>query len=574
MDLRGALIFLSNTDLRGALIFLSYADLHGTLLAAYRATMAAAQEAYSDASTPHGGTVAESMRTPLKQNAHSNLFMNKKEEDWNESSKREEDASPLIDPLEPELSVVEEETGTPFGEAVRRCSPSLHFHKPNRWQILRFWIALRSFADGTHILRPHRHLLLSPADACFVPAHPSFRVITIGAPIPPYTGYPLDPPFRSRFQVRFLDPTSALLAYPHLSNSLSRASAALWTTLRDLVLATQYASEARHSLDGVARPALVPTYGAGEAARTARGVPSPITAGTGKASPLAARYGERLEEAGLGPLAAPLATKGLDNAETEAEHAAGLLGYAVRSIARTVQHTVRIVFAALSGADEIALEAPAGEGPLQFFPFEKTPDFVPISARTSFIRFITTACMRRADNDDDDDDSVTGNDGAARNVSDSGAGNDGAAYMRHAVNDDSVTGDEVQCATWTTRARTTGAHLDGSDTGDNAYMRRAINDDSVTGDDEVQCATWTTRARTTGAHLDGSDTGDNGAACTTWTIRTRATEAAQLRSSSSSPMLYIFSSPTLGAVDHLIGPASFSSNVTWLADNNTPVQWY
>ena len=102
MDLRGALIFLSNTDLCGALIFLSYADLHGTLLAAYRATMAAAQEAYSDASTPHGGTVAESMRTPLKQNAHSSTCLNlhhrrsvheREGEDWNESSKREEDVS-------------------------------------------------------------------------------------------------------------------------------------------------------------------------------------------------------------------------------------------------------------------------------------------------------------------------------------------------------------------------------------------------------------------------------------------------------------------------------------------------
>jgi hypothetical protein len=72
--------------------------------------------------------------------------------------------------------------------------------------------------NGAHILHPHQHLLLSPADAVdalFVPAHPSFRVIKIGTPVPPssYTGYTLDPPFRSRFQAHFLDPTSALLAY-------------------------------------------------------------------------------------------------------------------------------------------------------------------------------------------------------------------------------------------------------------------------------------------------------------------------------------------------------------------------
>ncbi|KAI0256721.1 hypothetical protein BJV78DRAFT_1166460, partial [Lactifluus subvellereus] len=69
----------------------------------------------------------------------------------------------------------------------------------------------------------------------FIPAHPSFRVITIGAPVPPCTGYPLDPPFRSRFHVRFLDPTSALLAYPDSPRVLPEVSAALWTILRDLL---------------------------------------------------------------------------------------------------------------------------------------------------------------------------------------------------------------------------------------------------------------------------------------------------------------------------------------------------
>lgn len=260
-------------------------------------------------------------------------------------------------------------------------------------------------------------MLLSPADAAdtrFVPAHPSFRVIAIGAPVPPYTGYPLDPPFRSRFQARFLDPTSALLAYPHSSNPLSGASAALWTTLRDLVLATQYASEARHSLDGVARPALPPfphmALAKLHALLAAFPPPSLLAPGKPPLSPRAmgrlmivlhpellhapfrawALLSERLEEAGLGPLAAPLATEDPDNAETAAEDEAGLLGYTVRSIARTGQHTVRIVFTALSGADEVALEAPAGEGPLQPFPLEEAPDFVP-SAR--FVGLLT-GCLQ------------------------------------------------------------------------------------------------------------------------------------------------------------------------------------
>ncbi|KAH9164938.1 AAA domain-containing protein [Lactarius sanguifluus] len=274
--------------------------------------------------------------------------------------------------------------------------------------------------DGTHILHPHRHLLLSPADAAdarFVPAHPSFRVIAIGAPVPPYSGYPLDPPFRSRFQARFLDPTSALLAYPHPSTPLFGGSDALWTTLHDLVLATQFASETRHSLDGVARSALPPfphtALAKLHALLAAFPPPSPLAPGKPALSPRAmgrlmialhpellhapfrawAILSERLEEAGLGPLAPPLATEDPDNVETATEDAAGLLGYTVRSIARTDQHTVRIVFTALGGGNEVAIEAPAGEGPLQPFPLEETPDFVP-SAR--FVGLLTSCLQAHA----------------------------------------------------------------------------------------------------------------------------------------------------------------------------------
>ncbi|KAH9028969.1 AAA domain-containing protein [Lactarius pseudohatsudake] len=268
--------------------------------------------------------------------------------------------------------------------------------------------------DGTHILHPHRHLLLSPADAAdarFVPAHPSFRVIAIGAPVPPYPGYPLDRPFRSRFQARSLDPTSALLAYPQPSTPLLGGPDALWTALRDLVLATQFASETRHSLNGIACPALPPfPHTALEKLHALLAAFPPPSLGKPPLSPRAmgrliivlhpellhapfrawAILSDRLEEAGLGPLAAPLATEDPDNAETAAEDAAGLLGYTVRSIARTGQHTVRIVFTALSGGNEVAIEAPAGDGPLQPFPLEETPDFVPS------VRFmgLLTSCLQ------------------------------------------------------------------------------------------------------------------------------------------------------------------------------------
>ena len=35
--------------------------------------------------------------------------------------------------------------------------------------------------------------------------HCDFRVVALGAPVPQFPGYPLDPPFRSRFQCRFVD---------------------------------------------------------------------------------------------------------------------------------------------------------------------------------------------------------------------------------------------------------------------------------------------------------------------------------------------------------------------------------
>jgi von Willebrand factor A domain-containing protein 8 len=264
-------------------------------------------------------------------------------------------------------------------------------------------------------------MLLPPADAAdarFVPAHRSFRVIAIGAPVPPYTGYPLDPPFRSRFQARFLDPTGALLAFPNSSQyPLPPFSAALWNILRDLMLATQYASEARHVLDSVARPAL-PQFPQTALAKlymllVAFPPPSPPAAGVPPLSPRAmgrllmilhpellhapfrawALLSERFEESGLGPLAAPLATEDMDEAGTAVEDAAGLLGYAVRSITRSGKHTARVVFANLGVEDEVTLEVPAGDGPFRQFPPEESPDFVP-SAR--FVGLLTSCLQAHA----------------------------------------------------------------------------------------------------------------------------------------------------------------------------------
>ncbi|SCV74430.1 BQ2448_8069 [Microbotryum intermedium] len=75
--------------------------------------------------------------------------------------------------------------------------------------------------DGTHIVSADRYDLMvknGEDTTLFIPAHRDFRVIAIGTPVPPFPGYPLDPPFRSRFQARYLDPlaTFKTLAAPQL----------------------------------------------------------------------------------------------------------------------------------------------------------------------------------------------------------------------------------------------------------------------------------------------------------------------------------------------------------------------
>ncbi|KAJ3102237.1 hypothetical protein HDU97_000673 [Phlyctochytrium planicorne] len=66
--------------------------------------------------------------------------------------------------------------------------------------------------DGRHIIHPSRYDQLLKSHSRqelqawnLVRASENFRVIALGTPVPPYPGNPLDPPFRSRFQVRYCD---------------------------------------------------------------------------------------------------------------------------------------------------------------------------------------------------------------------------------------------------------------------------------------------------------------------------------------------------------------------------------
>ncbi len=70
----------------------------------------------------------------------------------------------------------------------------------------------QNLADGRHLIPAEKLEAFRQEEAQqkdgasrFIPVHPNFRVIATGVPVPPYRGYPLDPPFRSRFQARWIE---------------------------------------------------------------------------------------------------------------------------------------------------------------------------------------------------------------------------------------------------------------------------------------------------------------------------------------------------------------------------------
>ncbi|KAH8112896.1 AAA domain-containing protein [Phellopilus nigrolimitatus] len=248
--------------------------------------------------------------------------------------------------------------------------------------------------DGTHILHPARFDLLessnvSGSELAFIPAHRNFRVIAIAAPVPPYPGYPLDPPFRSRFQARFIDPLAASLSLENSVWGSSDASPAntLADKLRDIILSAQFASEARQPLAVVARTALpaFPQTALMKLRQITTAFPLPASAREQRPvltpeqlarvvltlhpallyAPFAgwAALSRQCEEAGLGPLGSPSGEAFGDGT--------GLLGYKATKIERIDDDNARITFRFTSPEgvlSEVELRVPAGPRPLLPFP--------------------------------------------------------------------------------------------------------------------------------------------------------------------------------------------------------------
>ncbi|KAH9929971.1 AAA domain-containing protein [Amylocystis lapponica] len=211
--------------------------------------------------------------------------------------------------------------------------------------------------DGTHIIHSHRYSLLdtagpTPSAKTFIPAHKNFRVIAIAAPVPPYPGYPLDPPFRSRFQALVSPclPTDFSAQAPESSVDISCAISSVLAHLARLILTIH--------------PALMH---------------APFVAW--------AMLSKQLEDADLEPLGSPHLTGDGDNL--------GLLGYRLASIERVDAQRVRITFEGIDSTSSVTVVVGAGPKPLLSFPFTD-PGKLGFSATDRFMGLLTTMLQAHA----------------------------------------------------------------------------------------------------------------------------------------------------------------------------------
>ncbi|KAJ7594399.1 AAA domain-containing protein [Mycena floridula] len=237
--------------------------------------------------------------------------------------------------------------------------------------------------DGTHIIHPHRYAAMLGSNKGiehFIPAHKNFRVIAIGSPVPPYPGFPTDPPFRSRFQCRFIDPLgSSLSLSSHVHSTLP-----LWLTLREIIISTQISTESRHALETVTLSALPPFP---QTALVKLGLlmskfPPPTRLTPGQLARIFllihptllhapfqawALLSRQTQEKGLGELGSPSMTSSTERV--------GFFGYKIEKIEKGQSpNTVQVTFEHTE-LTSITHTLPAGPFPLKKWPLEDSPMF-------------------------------------------------------------------------------------------------------------------------------------------------------------------------------------------------------
>ncbi|KAF7292707.1 hypothetical protein MIND_01168900 [Mycena indigotica] len=253
--------------------------------------------------------------------------------------------------------------------------------------------------DGTHIIHPHRYSQLDTSTdddgKLFIPAHKNFRIIAIAAPVPPFPGHPLDPPFRSRFQARFVDPVGSMLT---LCPRNEGEPDFVETRLRELIVSTQYASESRDALSLASRSVLLPFPQT--SLQKLRGLvkafppPHPISSSQLTTllvtihpslvlAPLQAWaiLSRQAQEAGLPPLVSPNVSDGT-----------GLLGYNLATITRISPHAALATFSHATLDNQTLLVA---TGPAELLPFPP-PTKLPFITSSRFTGLLTSLVQAHA----------------------------------------------------------------------------------------------------------------------------------------------------------------------------------
>ncbi|GAA5867426.1 hypothetical protein JCM1840_002135 [Sporobolomyces johnsonii] len=258
--------------------------------------------------------------------------------------------------------------------------------------------------DGTHIVSAARYDLMvknGEDTKNFIPAHPDFRIIALGCPVPPFPGMPIDPPFRSRFQARFLDSVEAakVMARQELAKSLEGKDERIKDDVQrvvakmsEVMASVQVQKEMRAKLaSGIsAGSSDLPLFHQTALLKLARFLavfpppndPSSVTPvqfltllhsihpALAYASPPARRALEdALKAAGFASWAEGIAE--CDVANAVASTGEGLFGWRLARVERVGDHQARLVFAR-EGCPDVSVVAAAGPLDFALFPPEST----------------------------------------------------------------------------------------------------------------------------------------------------------------------------------------------------------
>lgn len=267
----------------------------------------------------------------------------------------------------------------------------------------------QNLADGTQLVPAERLAAAQQAGddaqghghARFIPVHPDFRVFCLGLPVPPYRGHPLDPPFRSRFQARWVE--GAVYAPPPVTaeSDAAQALTSRWQEWAALVRLHDTASRESGLLPSTSMLPHVPTT-AMPLLRDISAVFPPTHVITKRSEPPEASA--PVDKATLAmlstayPLMLSLDAKkraslhemltrvsldrgiGVDDLFAEG---VGLMGYTIEDVQRVSPTQARLTFASSLGAPSVEVDVPCGPLPM-----------VPLSSLSQDERSILTPRVR------------------------------------------------------------------------------------------------------------------------------------------------------------------------------------